>query len=370
MKILFIGVFYYSWSLNIREAMAFKTIGHNITCFDCRIRKKITESNLINLYNLKERKVVQTQKKEGKLKSVIYNNFYKRLIKRISKINLPFFKKIKNLNKFYLFGYWKLNRQLINEVKNNNYDLIFFAKAERINYKIIPKLNKYTKTWYFFMDPLINAYKLDAEKYASLCTWSSATFSSVNTFFKRAGANSYFITEGIDPNIFKPPKENGKKKIDVIFIGSKSDKRSRYVNFLRTNKINVVCYGTGWENSQIFVNELVHKYHDSKIILNFTRGKIGFSNRVFMALATKTFLISEFCVDLKKVLRKGVHLEWFRTPEELLNLINYYLKNKEIREKIAYQGYKFVLENFTLEKIMQKIIQIVVKNKGIKKGLS
>jgi len=55
-------------------------------------------------------------------------------------------------------------------------------------------------------------------------------------------------------------------------------------------------------------------------------------------------------VDLKKIFKKGIHLEWFSTSEEFLSLIKYYLENETIREKNAYQGCKFVHENFTFRK--------------------
>ncbi len=355
MRILFVGVS--SW-LHIQDVLVLQKLNNEVIFFDYRKKKKISNLNLFQKSQLENRE-------EFNLRSFLYNNLYKKFFTKINNIGLPVFKKIKHFTRYYLFGVWKLNKQLLNEVKNTNYDLVFLSKAERINYKLIPKLNVYTKTWFFFMDPLITAYKFDADKHASLSTWSSATFSNVNTFFKRAGARSYFITEGLYADVFKPNKEEIKKKIDVIFIGGKSAKREKYINFLKINKINVICYGKGWENPEIFVSDFVKKHWISKIILNFTRGNIGFSNRVFMAMATGSFLISEFCLDLKKIFRKGVHLEWFSTPEDLLGLIKYYLENETIRENIAYQGCKFVHENFTLEKIMQKIIHIVEKNEDI-----
>ena len=78
---------------------------------------------------------------------------------------------------------------------------------------------------------------MNAQKYASLSTWSSATFSSVSSYFKRYGANSYFITQGVNPQIFKPRKNKSKKNIDVIFVGSKTPKREKYANFLKKNKL-------------------------------------------------------------------------------------------------------------------------------------
>lgn len=354
MKILFVGAFKNKWSTNIQMVLELKKKNHKVICFDYRFKENIT--------NFQHFQINQLFKIS--LKLFIRQN-YINFISKIENINLPFFKFLIRINRYYLFGRWNINRQLINEVKSGKYDLVFLAKTDSINYKLIPKINKYAKTWYFFMDPLKIAININAYKYALLSKWSSATFTSVNSLFKREGANSYFITQGFDPVVFKPSENNFNKKIDVIFVGSFNLKRKNYVNFLEKNNISIICYGSGWKNKPIYLERLVYKYRASKIILNFTEGKIGFSVRVFQAMGTGSFLISEYCKDLEKIFKKGVHLDWFKTPNELLKIVNYYLKNEIIREDIARQGYKYVLENFTWEHIMNKIIQIIYKNKDI-----
>ena len=103
---------------------------------------------------------------------------------------------------------------------------------------------------------------------------------------------------------------------------------------MKTNKINVICFGPGWRNEPIYLNRLVSKYRKSKIILNFPRQDSGFSDRVFQALGAGSFLLSKFCSDLERVFKKEIHLDWFKTPEECLKLVEFYLEHDNIREKI------------------------------------
>ena len=117
--------------------------------------------------------------------------------------------------------------------------------------------------------------------------------------------------------------------------------------------------GFGWEKKPVYIDELSKLYNEAKVVLNFTRGNIGFSDRVFHVLGTKSFLISEYCNDLKKFFKKGFHLDWFKTTEQLKNLIQFYLKNKDLREKIAKNGYKLLINNFTWEKVAEKILNII-----------
>ncbi len=252
-----------------------------------------------------------------------------------------------------------MNLKLLRKIKNGKFDLVFLAKADTVNYRLIPIFNRYSKTWFYFMDPLKIVIEMNADKYASKSTWSSATFSNISYFFKKKGANSHFITQGIDIEEYNDIKKELKKKIDVIFVGTKTKKRELKIEILKDNDINITCFGEGWENPPIYLEELIEKYKSSKIALNFTKGKIGFSLRVFQILGTKTFLLSEYCKDLEKLFEKGKHLDWFKDDKELIEKINYYLNNDEIREKISLEGYKKVKKEYTWDKIMNKIIKIV-----------
>ena len=79
-------------------------------------------------------------------------------------------------------------------------------------------------------------------------------------------------------------------------------------------------------------------------------------------MGTGSFLLSEYSQDLDRLFRKGIHLEWFKTPEELLKKIQFFLENDEDREKIAKQGFNYVTKNFTWDKIIDRILWRVNKN--------
>ena len=357
MKILFVGVFNIPWSADFPRAWGLKQEGNQVFCFDYRYKiKDVTQKQ--NNFNQSPQNIktfiVNT------LKSKPWMFYLKKINSYFETRNFQFYRKWKEI--YNLKGFWKISRRLLYEIKENRYDLVFLCKINHLPYKLIPKINKFSKTWYFIMDPLSTVLSINAHKYAALSTWSSATFSSVNTFFKKKGANSFHIIEGYDSNIFKSIYET-KKVIDVIFAGAKTVKRERFVKLLRKNDISIICFGKRWENKSIYIDELVNKYRESKIILNFTRGNIGFSDRILYAMGSGSFLLSEYCKDLEKYFKRKIHLDWFKTENELISLINYYLENDVIREKIAGEGNKHVSENFNWEKTMQKIIQIVKENK-------
>ncbi len=350
MKILFVGVFHNKWSTNIPMVHELKNLGHKVVCFDFRYKQNNNAKN--------------NNIKNSHYKSSI-NNYCSTFFKKISKLNqkyrnkISFFRILSEFERYYLYGRWKVNKQLINEVKKKKYDLIFLSKSDRINYKLIPKINKYGKTWYFFMDPLNVAIEFNAEKYSSLCNYSSATFSTIYSLFKRKQKNSYFITQGLDIKKFYPKKR--KKEIDVIFIGTKTIKREIYIKYLKNNGISATTFGKDWNLAPVYLDTLVNLYRSSRIILNFTKGKYGFSIRVFQAMGTGSFLLTEYCKDLELFFKKKEHLDWFNTKKELLNKIEYYLKNKDLRENIAYKGMNFVVKNYNWNIIMKRIVNIIEK---------
>ncbi|MFX0069902.1 MAG: glycosyltransferase [Candidatus Hermodarchaeota archaeon] len=335
MKILFVGAFNNPWSTHHPMVSAFRRNKHKVVKFDFRY---------LALKNIK-------------LKFQLYSEKFKLYFETFIMYRLYLPDKIRNI-KFYFFGNWLMNRQLLKIVKKNKFDLVFIAKGDTVNYNLIPIINKFSKTWYYFMDPLNVSHEIRAHKYALLSTWSSASTRSMNLLFKKKGANNFYITQGYNNNVFNPVN-NKIKSQDVVFVGTKTPEREKIVKYLRENGINIQCYGVGWENKPIYLYELVKKYHTTKIILNFPREDSGFSVRVFQVMGTASFLLSGYCLDFENFFKKGVHLDWFKTPEECLNLIKYYLKNGEIREQIAKEGNSYISKKYTWDKIIKNILDII-----------
>ncbi len=341
MKILFIGAFYQEWYgiSNVPCAKVLANQKHHVTLFDCiDIADKNRKIHLQKYYNIYYR---------------LYNwKFHNRFV-------LP--NKLRSL-KYFILGNWAMNRLLLRTINQNHYDLIFILKADLMNYNLIPQFNKRSKTWYFFMDPFDNAIALNASKYAASSSWSSSTFMAITKWFNKLGGRAYYIPEGYDAKTYTPDKENSEKDIDVLFVGGKDPKREQFINYLIAHNINVKVHGVGWQNSPLDLKDLIISYRKSKIILNFIRGNdTGFSNRVFISLGTGSFLLSEYCPDIERVFTRNKYLDWFKTPEECLEKIKYYLIHNDEREKIAKEGHEFNLANFTWEKKWEKISEIVEK---------
>ncbi len=144
-----------------------------------------------------------------------------------------------------------------------------------------------------------------------------------------------------DPEIHR--KINILKKYDIGFVGRNAQKFKRGAQ----------------------IETLKNKYPDSYIgAADFSRmgeiysaSKVGFNSsivndinmRVFEIMASGCFLLTNRIKNngFSDLFEEGKHVVTYENNRQLLELIEYYLKNAEEREKIAAQGYELVIKNHT-----------------------
>jgi hypothetical protein len=155
--------------------------------------------------------------------------------------------------------------------------------------------------------------------------------------------------------------KNRNKCIDVSFVGliNKANRRN-YIDYLRANKITVDLYGGGTRNGFIDFSKMVEILNNSKINLNFcgldTRKAIHTLNinnritqingRLFEIALCGGFVLTEYMPGIENMFEIGKEMDCFRSKEELLEKIKYYLKNEKEREDIAKRGYERAIRDY------------------------
>lgn len=83
----------------------------------------------------------------------------------------------------------------------------------------------------------------------------------------------------------------------------------------------------------------------TKIALCFLSKLNGdsYTRRNFQIPATRTFMLSEHTPDLASLFEEGKQAEFFRSQDELVDKIRYYLQHDSEREEIARNGHKRLL---------------------------
>ena len=113
-----------------------------------------------------------------------------------------------------------------------------------------------------------------------------------------------------------------------------------------------------------YYTQAPYVYHNSKINLNFSLRciKSGIPLRCIDILGAGGFLITNYQKDMEKHFKNKKDLVWYHSPEELMQLIGYYLTHNEERETIAANGQRKVLSLFSYEQMLSTIFETVKCN--------
>lgn len=185
------------------------------------------------------------------------------------------------------------------------------------------------------------------------------SFSKVTTqFFKRTRSlNAVHLPFGAKPI----PYQSEIKNNNVLFVGSGDLRR---IFLLENIRDEVVVYGNRWERNfplispelqshivdqSTYGDDLHQLLRESKIVLNITRthfygAETGVNLRIFEALASGAFLLTDHCEEIAELFEVGVEIETFNNASELKLKVEYYLANPEVREAIAKRGYEKLMK--------------------------
>jgi spore maturation protein CgeB len=152
------------------------------------------------------------------------------------------------------------------------------------------------------------------------------------------------------------PLEEVKKDIDVVFIGhAEKDDRLEYITYLlqRGVSLRVFGYDRYWRRylaRDVFDRlppikpacgeEYARTVLRSKICLAFysTANRDDCAYRVFEIPACGGFLLARDTPLMRNLYEQGKEADFFDSPRDLYDKIQYYLKYEEQRQRIARQG--------------------------------
>lgn len=102
-------------------------------------------------------------------------------------------------------------------------------------------------------------------------------------------------------------------------------------------------------------------FNGSKINLNVTLSSIerGTPQRVMDIMEAGGFVLSSYCPETAELFVEDREIVMFKSPEELMKKVEYYLSHDEEREKIARAGHEKVFNCYTYEKKLKQFIEWV-----------
>jgi spore maturation protein CgeB len=198
--------------------------------------------------------------------------------------------------------------------------------------------------------------------------------------YRAVGARPVYCQEAANPDVYRPyalPQE-----FDVTFVGQCYGDRPDYVKWLRRNGIDVRVWGPLWDyhvqpRSRNPVRRILQTptglparavggtLTDTGLVEMFSRSKInlGFSTcgdtratgervvqirlRDFEVPMSGGFYLVEHMDELGEFYAIGQEIETYRSRDELLDKVRFYLRHDEARERIRRAGRARCLRDHT-----------------------
>ncbi|HBU06919.1 MAG TPA: hypothetical protein DEB09_02455 [Candidatus Magasanikbacteria bacterium] len=268
------------------------------------------------------------------------------------------------------FGY--LNRDLLKKVEAFRPDLIFIYRGTHILAKTLKKIKKngiiifgynnddpFSKNYpFYFWRHFIKAIPfydhIFSYREKNIIDYKKLGYSNVSLL------RSCYIKER---NFYIDKDDESRFKSDVVFVGHfEDDGRDEYIKFLFDRGVNIKLFGgSSWIKSKYY-NYFTHKIgpidnldnveynsalNSAKICLVFLskRNNDTYTRRCFEIPATKSLMLSEYSDDLNSLFAQGKEADYFKSKEELLEKLRYYLANEKKRTEVAQAGYERLLKD-------------------------
>ena len=101
-------------------------------------------------------------------------------------------------------------------------------------------------------------------------------------------------------------------------------------------------------------------YSKARIVANYPINN-DMNPRIFEAMGAGALVITHRIVNngFEELFKENEHLVVFDDFDEMIEKINYYLENKEERERIARNGFEYVKSYHTYRERLIKIFEII-----------
>ncbi|MAH03327.1 hypothetical protein CMI39_00905 [Candidatus Pacearchaeota archaeon] len=296
----------------------------------------------------------------------------------------PVFKKIfkkvilfSTKNEFYYFGKEALNKNFLDLLKKEKPDYLLICPVlnefEIDTLLKIKEITPDTKTMMWTGD---DEFRFDdwTRYYALFFDYILTTKKEIS-IFKDDGIRKVDFMIGVNPGYHRPL--NLKEIYDVTFIGAPLADRYDYIKFLMKKGVNIRLFGGGWHKYAdlkeiyggfLYPDDFIKVINQSKINLNFSKtffkqGKLGqMKGRPIEILACNSFLLTEYTSKTIDFLADNKEMN-FRSEEELLKKIKYYLKHEKERKNLAKEGYNHIVKNRSWEKLFTNYFNKIEKDK-------
>jgi spore maturation protein CgeB len=201
--------------------------------------------------------------------------------------------------------------------------------------------------------------------------------------FRKEGIASDYLKLGFDPRVLE--HNHTADSHQAVFVGSLSvahQSRIKLLEMLAADR-KIEIWGSGIES--LSKNTTLHQvYHEeswaldmysvlrnSKIALNHhidLAGVTANNMRLFEATGVGTMLLTDWKINIGDMFEPGKEVVTYRSPEECVELLSYYLSHEVERATIARAGQLRTLNEHTYFHRMQELSELLAKQLSKKRS--
>lgn len=289
----------------------------------------------------------------------------------------PFFSLYAKLEYRLSFGFIvaKINRDLVHAVVTNSPEILFIYRPILISKKTLIKIKKESPITVIISynndDPFSSKYSM----YSWLRYKKSIPYYDVIYSYRPSNIDQYIMSGAKVVKLLPPwfikeknfpiklkPNEIIKYQSDVVFVGHyEADGRADIIKSIIKSGLKISLYGPGWNSIVINDNVLKSLYPvrylsgneynkvlcGAKIALAFysSLNNDVYTRKCFEIPATSTMMIAKRTKEMQEFFKEDKECIYFDNTSELIEKIDFYLKNDKLRKMVAKKGYQRVMNS-------------------------
>jgi hypothetical protein len=262
------------------------------------------------------------------------------------------------------------NSEYLKIIEKENPDYVMFAKAnvKENGAELIKELKikgRKTLSWTFDLYLGYPPRQSLSRFHFFKCDYVFLTDGGRIDEYRKRGINAYLLRQGI-PDIYNYMGEFDKKDdYDVVFVGCDNKffpYRKRTAEFLSKTYGNRFKWFGKRDTNEIRGNELNKLYATAKIVIGDSVYSPNYwSNRIYETLGRGGFLIHAKIPGIEKEFEEGKEFITynFNDYKKLKELIDYYLKHDDERNKIRMAGFEKISRNYTFDHRVKELLNVL-----------
>lgn len=214
----------------------------------------------------------------------------------------------------------------------------------------------------------------DSWKYREVSRFVGAAYHAMTTTYDYVvpryhadGVRDVLLTQwAVSSDWLAEPLPAAQCQYAVSFVGAAHGDRRASVAALRKAGIEVACFGHGWPNGPVAMNNIPDIMRKSVISLNFanSRGENQIKARVFEVPGAGGFLLTGGARGIERFYRPGTDIAVFEDVDDLVGQIHHFLSNPGERDAISLSGHERTRREHTYEQRMAEVVAFALSAKS------